>query len=461
MSKEKFTSGGYDYSFVGSPDKDLICSVCLLVQKEPVLTSCCGNHFCFTCIENVRSQNMPCPLCNAQNFSTMIDKYFVRKTRELNVRCPQKGCLWEGTLGSLEQHIDLENGDCKFLIAACPNACGKRIPTMQLVDHCKVCPKRDYVCKFCGYKGIYEEMSSIHWGVCENYPLPCPNKCGALDILRKNLKAHKDTDCLSEMVECDFAYGGCRARITRGGLPKHLSESTQYHLTLVSKQCALLLQQFPPNFSQTMHQELAARDKEIAKIQTQLKRRDQEVSQLKTRLQSVEDELDDVKTDCVVLKSTVFLPPIDFAMTDFAKHKQNTIQWLGPPFYSHLGGYCFCLSIDANGSEDGTGTHISLYVNIMKGEFDEHLRWPFRGEIEVMLCNQRKSDGSISETILFDYDAPLEVSDRVMHGEVAESGLGIPKFIEHYHLGFNQSKNTEFLKNNCLRLRVCRVTVNI
>ncbi len=107
MSKKEDKSGGYDYSFLGTPNDDLICSVCLLVQREPVLTSCCGNHFCLTCIESVRSQNMSCPLCNAQTFSTMIDKYFVRKTKELNVRCPQKGCLWEGTLGSLEHHVIL------------------------------------------------------------------------------------------------------------------------------------------------------------------------------------------------------------------------------------------------------------------------------------------------------------------------------------------------------------------
>lgn len=458
--KEVASSGGYDYSFLGSPDEDLVCSVCLLVQKEPVLTSCCGNHFCFTCIESVRSQNMPCPLCNAQSFSTMIDKYFVRKTRELNIRCPQKGCSWEGTLGSLERHTNLENGDCKFLITSCPNLCGTRIPTTRLVEHCKVCPRRAHVCKFCSYKGIYEEMSSQHWAVCENYPLPCPNRCGALDIQRKNMKAHKDSECLSELVECDFAYEGCQAHVTRGELPKHLSENTHYHLTVVSKQCALLLKQFPPNFPQTVRQELATRDAEMIKIQTQLKKREQEVNELKTRLQSVEEELDDVKSDCHVLKSTVFLPPIEFVMIDFIKHKQKEVQWLGPPFYSHLGGYCFCLSVDANGSEDGKKTHISLYVNLMKGEFDEHLRWPFRGNIKVVLCNQRKSEGSIAESIMFGYDTPPEVSDRVIHGEVAESGLGVPKFIEHIQLGFNSSKNTEFLKNNCLHLRVCSVTVN-
>ena len=459
MSKKEDKSGGYDYSFIGTPDDDLVCSICLLVQREPVLTSCCGNHFCLTCIESVRSQNMSCPLCNAQTFSTMIDKYFVRKTKELNVRCPQKGCLWEGTLGSLEHHRDIEIGDCKFLITTCPNSCGKRISSVQLDEHCKVCPRRPHVCKFCEYKGIYEDMSSKHWTVCENYPLPCPNRCGMLDIKRKYLKSHQESDCLLELVECDFAFGGCQVRIPRGELPKHLLENTHNHLMIVSTQCTQLMKQLPRDFNQTIHQELAARDAEILKIQDQLNQRDQEVKQLKARLQAVEEDLDDVKSDCHVLKSTVFVPPVEFVMTDFTRHKRNALQWLGPPFYSHLGGYCLCLSVDANGSEDGKGTHISMYVNLMKGEFDEHLRWPFRGNVKVVLCNLRQSEGSIVESIMFGYDTPPEVSGRV-HGEVAESGLGIPKFIEHAQLGFNPSKNTEFLKNNCLCLKVCSVATD-
>ena len=48
-----------------------------------------------------------------------------------------------------------------------------------------------------------------------------------------------------------------------------------------------------------------------------------------------------------------------------------------------------CLSIIANGWEDGKNTHVSVFAHMMKGEFDSHLQWPFKGEITVQLVNQK------------------------------------------------------------------------
>ena len=38
-----------------------------------------------------------------------------------------------------------------------------------------------------------------------------------------------------------------------------------------------------------------------------------------------------------------------------------------------------CLGVDANGDGDGAGTHVSVFVTIMRGEHDDKLTWPFRG----------------------------------------------------------------------------------
>ena len=456
MTETKTVSGGFDYSFVDAPDDELFCSICLLVQREPVLTSCCGNHFCYSCIQKVRAQNFPCPLCNAHKFSAMIDKYFARKVNELKMCCPQKGCDWIGTVGSLEKHLDFSTGTegCMFLLASCPNQCGMKIAANEQDKHNKVCTRRIHVCKFCGYKGVYEDMSAKHWKVCEKYPLPCPNRCGEIEIERKNMSSHRQQDCPLEIVECEFMYGGCETHLPRKDISEHLATKVQYHLSLVSRKCTQLIQQFPADLAQRLQEELRAKDAELHEVRIKLKEKESDIDRLKFQFQSLEEELDDVKSDCLSLKSTVFVPPFEFVMTDFRKHKHENVQWLSPPFYSHLGGYCLCVSVDANGSDEGKGTHVSLYVNLMKGEYDRHLRWPFRGSIKVRLCNQRQVDGCMEEMIIFGYDTTADVAGRVELGEVAESGLGIPKFIEHSQLAFDSSKNTEFLKNNCLRLKV-------
>jgi len=35
----------------------------------------------------------------------------------------------------------------------------------------------------------------------------------------------------------------------------------------------------------------------------------------------------------------------------------------------------------AAGSGPGKGTHISVYIHLMRGEYDEFLQWPFHGDV--------------------------------------------------------------------------------
>lgn len=87
-------------------------------------------------------------------------------------------------------------------------------------------------------------------------------------------------------------------------------------------------------------------------------------------------------------------------------------------------------------------------------------RWPFRGNITIQLLNQRRNEGHFAETVVFTHDTTQEVAGRVQHGEVAESGLGIPKFIPHSQLGYNATKNIQYLQNSCLRFHVSKVEVS-
>ena len=52
-----------------------------------------------------------------------------------------------------------------------------------------------------------------------------------------------------------------------------------------------------------------------------------------------------------------------------------------PGFYTYQHGYKMCIHVDPNGVADGEGTHISIFTYLMKGLYDDHLKWPFRGNI--------------------------------------------------------------------------------
>ena len=76
-----------------------------------------------------------------------------------------------------------------------------------------------------------------------------------------------------------------------------------------------------------------------------------------------------------------------------------------------------CLSMDASGWGPGDSSHISIYICLVAGEYDNQLKWPFNGGISVTLLNQLEDDGHFVETVW-----PETISGRVTTGMVAGVG---------------------------------------
>ena len=71
-----------------------------------------------------------------------------------------------------------------------------------------------------------------HYDVCPEFPLTCPNKCGAWGIKRKNMVSHR-SECPQEPAKCPFAEVGCKEDLRRCHLEGHMTSSVQQHLLLV------------------------------------------------------------------------------------------------------------------------------------------------------------------------------------------------------------------------------------
>uniref|UniRef100_A0A8C4WSU8 MATH domain-containing protein n=1 Tax=Gopherus evgoodei TaxID=1825980 RepID=A0A8C4WSU8_9SAUR len=59
-----------------------------------------------------------------------------------------------------------------------------------------------------------------------------------------------------------------------------------------------------------------------------------------------------------------------------------------PPFYTGRYGYKLCLKVYLNGDGTGAGTHISLFLVLMRGEYDCWLKWPFHHKVTFTLLDQ-------------------------------------------------------------------------
>ena len=146
--------------------------------------------------------------------------------------------------------------------------------------------------------------------------------------------------------------------------------------------------------------------------------------------------------------------PIHITLTEFAAHKHDEQEWFSEPFYTHPGGYRLCLSVFANGRGDSVGTHIAVGVYLMRGEFDNYLDWPFRGDIVVRLINQMGDKEHNEKTIHF---TESKLGCRVTSGERATAAMKIETFIRQEELDFNYTRHSQYLKHNSIHFQVAKV----
>jgi len=60
-----------------------------------------------------------------------------------------------------------------------------------------------------------------------------------------------------------------------------------------------------------------------------------------------------------------------------------------PPFFTSLHGYRMCLRLYLDGDGQGKGSHVSLFLVIMKSDYDDLLSWPFKQKVTLYLLNQQ------------------------------------------------------------------------
>ena len=59
-----------------------------------------------------------------------------------------------------------------------------------------------------------------------------------------------------------------------------------------------------------------------------------------------------------------------------------------PPFYTGRNGYKMCIRAYLNGDGSGEGTHLAIFLVLMKGEYDPLLQWPFDHKVSLILVDQ-------------------------------------------------------------------------
>ena len=491
-------SGGYQCDFVGAVSEDFVCGICKHVAREPHLTGCCGETFCKACITPVLEDKKPCPSCQKINeFKTVPYVKYQQRILALEVRCTMKdrGCEWTGKLEGLEAHLDVNTGDCEYVDVECPNKCDQAVEKRKLTTHLTdSCPKREFICRHCNFKATYEVVSNDHWPQCSFYPVPCPNACGIQAIERGDLDAHL-LQCPLEEVECTFLHAGCNnTKLPRQDMEKHMEESTQKHLALMSEM-NLRVQRYTEQMNRETAEKFRQMQGALDKKQQQIDALEQKSQQsLQTTSQEFERKLDDqVRQAAEVAEqlqektreseakirnlrsqlqqkarqvellhdhmttARICSSPstnIIFEMPDFNKYlfdkycKDEKEYWHSPPMYTHACGYKFRITVWLGASHVlQRGKHMAVYLDALKGEFDGQLKWPAKWTMVLHVLNREWDQDHISVSETFSWDKPTEERFRVKYFGMYEASIA------HGTLQFVTSQK-QYLKDNTLLFKL-------
>ena len=553
--------GGYRCEFIDPVSDDFICKVCNCVAREPNLTVCCGQHYCQSCITKI-VEPCPNPECGEATFNTVLDKNYHRKILALRVHCTMKdrGCQWTGKVEQLDDHLDVNSGDCQYVDIECPEKCGQQVQKHQLAAHiANECPKRDFTCMHCGFKATYEVVSEQHWPECQNYPVPCPNRCQIGAVERNTLEDHLKM-CSMQVVDCDFSYAGCNEKLRRQHMEKHIEENTQKHLALMaaaSMKMSQELQEQRDEFrgyleqkeretaeqlkqkdeqikavekrlqqsvrekdekiesmrkslqkeqkegEQQLQQQLEQKERQIKHVQESLQqlqekdnkvqgelhekqqqidalkeqiiqvkqdheerikaveqRREEQIKSLEVqsqqqveRIGKLEKQLKDKEQELEQLNMKLGMPPFHFAMSNFNQLKTSDANWNSPPMYTHPHGYKFNITVYPNGVYAGRGTHVTVYIYSIPGEFDATLQWPAKFTITLQLLNQHRDQDHITVTEQFQWSKPKIGTQRTVD-------YFSRTVIAHTDLELNAQKQTQYLKDDCLCFCINKIEVS-
>ena len=441
--------GGYLHEFIDTPLEIFVCTICHLPSRDPQLNVCCGHTFCKSCLdatEKVAIIKNTCPICRSKNVTSVPNKQAHRAIRTLKVLCDNKskGCQWQGELSGIEDHLYKTNATqldgCQFQDIECTNKCGKSIQRQYFVDHVeKECQHRSVHCEHCDELGQYEFIIGDHKLQCKSLPQPCPNSCGAENMLLEEREEHSKI-CPLEIITCVYHKVGCTDTFARKNQIEHEKGNMEKHLLLAKEKLTVCKK----NFEEELSQVEAFTQTKIDDLQSQLQKKRQQLEGILSIWSF------NIQAQAAKLSMGNQSAPVIVKVPEITHKKDNKLDWFSDPFFAN--SYKLCLRVYANGCGNCKGTHLSVFFCIMKGPNDDNLSWPLRGIFTVQLLNQLSNEGHYSKKVVYQGN-PNEYGDKVVADEKSSLGWGLSSFMPHTEL-FNNTAACQFFKDDCVFLKI-------
>ncbi|XP_072487869.1 TNF receptor-associated factor 1 isoform X1 [Notamacropus eugenii] len=413
-----------------TPEPKYLCCGCHNVLKKAQQTPC-GHRYCAACLSWIVriSKNPVCSRCKEENLQAVGDESFLSEEKafidaainkeisELSVHCVISGCSWTGLMKNFETHvcggISLKDpkqtvtkisaeekdglvsaevqGRCSFADIGCSFKQGsqemvKEHEASSLRDHLSLLLQLVSQLKAQSHPNRGERKS----GLSHIKPSVNPLEGNLSDLqLQGAVEVNGDLEAdyfhaassdseeelalqrfmkeklLAELEEKLNVFENIVTVLNKEVEASHLAITASLHQSGLTQDLILSLEQRVMDLQQT----LAQKDLALTKLEHSL------------------HLLEEASYDGVYL----------WKITNFTRRCHESacgriISLFSPAFYTARYGYKLCLRIYPNGDGTGKGTHLSLFIVIMKGEYDSLLEWPFRNKVTFMLLDQNNRE---------------------------------------------------------------------
>ncbi|KAM6972483.1 TNF receptor-associated factor 5 [Aplochiton taeniatus] len=491
--------------FVLGLEEQYVCPTCRAVVLNPHQAGC-GHIFCYHCIQQLLEKSPVRPSCPLDGAVIKADEVFQdncckREISNLEVYCPNSpACTNSLPLCRLQDHLRL----CAYEVLSCPRpGCGEGMQRHLLPEHLSsLCSLRHLTCPQCLEPQLHSRLKlSEHCEVCPEEEADCVYRkygCSAR-ARRGQLKAHEESSLSQHVLlmlgsttvletqmealqeEVQVRHQVCQEESqVLSGLERQVQPLVQQvnrcDHTLSSVQLSLMQQK--ENISAVCHQiqQLsrvigpAAGQDQLSALRTSLDTVCQQVSAsegLQDHLVALEENykrhslLLDIHSTQLgrheerfsELEATSYDGRLIWKVDNVHQRRQAEVRGQpaclnSAPFHTGRCGYKLCLRAYLNGDGEGRGTHLSLYVVLMRGDFDPLLPWPFSQPVVLSLLDQ--GGRSDHRTLSFRPDPGSSSFQQPLSSSNTASGFS--SFITHAQL--ETPGNAVYVRDDTMFIKV-------
>lgn len=406
------------------------------------------------------------------------DKATRRTVLGLKIVCPNHdsdgtACDHTCLFRDLNDHFKI----CPYSALKCRH-CGMEFPRRRLNDHEGTCPQKVIECNFCKKSLFLSQLQNhLDWKsseACRSHRWDCPY-CKKSSLSYEELQQHKD-ECEKWPQMCEFHLVGCS--YMGDDMKAHMKSNVSEHQTLllktVLKEKEVLLRENEElraenvalnkkcsamrESTEKLKKDFDSRFKKMSHVQRVLancRERQLDVEKMVEKYGSIDSIIQRLDSRSSVgnlegnmPQSGSFLWRIEnFHARREAADQGQALSILSQPFLTEPYGYKMCCRLYPNGDGSGKGTHLSLFIVIMKSEYDSILRWPFNRRVTFKLMDQSENANHLSETF-----SPDQRSNSFKRpADEMNVASGCPRFIALTQL---ESSGSHYLRDDTIFIQV-------